>query len=50
MIFKYKYGHPFETEAVVEHVKESEGAPAFGTVDLQQGFRYRYGLSKDDIV
>lgn len=50
MIFKYKYGHPFETEAVVEHVKESEGAPAFGTVDLQQGFRYRYELSKDDIV
>ena len=25
MIWKYKYGHPFETEAVVEHVKEAGG-------------------------
>lgn len=50
MIWKYKYGHPFETEAVIENIKESEGIPPFVTVDLQQGFRCRYKLSKDDIV
>ena len=39
MIWKFKYGHPFETEAVAEHIKETEEAPPIGTVSLQDGFR-----------
>ena len=35
MIWKFKYGHPFETEAVAEHIKETEEAPPLGTVSLQ---------------
>ena len=50
MIWNYKYGHPFETEAVVEHVKETQGDPPFGTVGLEDGFRYRYELPKDAVV
>ena len=50
MIWKFKYGHPFETEAVAEHIKETEEAPPLGTVSLQNGFRWRYELAKDDIV
>ena len=30
MIWKFKYGHPFETEAVAEHIKETEEAPPLG--------------------
>ena len=50
MIWKFKYGHPFETEALTEHITETEEAPPLGTVSLQEGFRWRYELSKDDIV
>lgn len=50
MIWKFKYGKPFETEAVVESMKETEGNPPFGTVSLKDGFCYRYELSKNDVV
>lgn len=50
MIWKYKYGHPFETEAVVEHVKEAGGDPPFGAVSLDGGFRCRCELSEDAVV
>lgn len=50
MIWKYRYGRPFETDAVVEHVKEAKGDPSMGTVSLEDGFRYRYELSKDAVI
>lgn len=50
MIRKFKYGNPFETEAVVESMKEAEGNPPFGTIDLKAGFCYRYELFANDVV
>lgn len=50
MVWKFKYGNPFETEAVVGSIKETEGNPPFGTLSLKDGFCYRYELSKNDVV
>lgn len=41
MIQKLKYGNPFETEAVVMELPCQSGAPAYGTVSVDEhGFRY----------
>ena len=50
MVWKFKYGNPFETEAVVGSIKETEGNPPFGTLSLKDGFCYQYELSKNDVV
>ena len=34
MIKKYVYGNPFETEAVVTDISPEAGAPAYGTVSV----------------
>ena len=50
MVWKFKFGSPFETEAVVERIEETAGNPPFGTLSLEDGFCYRCTLSKNDVV
>ena len=50
MIRKYTYGTPFETEAVVYDISVSDGAPAYGVIDTQDGFSFTYIMDEEDIV
>lgn len=50
MIWKYKYGKPFETGAVVKQVAEEQGVPAYGKVSDENGFSFRYHMSEGDAV
>ena len=50
MVWKFKFGSPFETEAVVARIEETAGNPPFGTLSLEDGFCYRCTLSKNDVV
>ncbi|MDD6022843.1 MAG: glycoside hydrolase family 31 protein [Oscillospiraceae bacterium] len=50
MIQKYVYGTPFETDAVLGQWVPGSGEPAFGTVDLSEGFRFTYSMAEEDIV
>ena len=50
MIHKYIYGTPFETEAVVTDIAESDGTPAYGVTDSQEGFSFTYIMDDDDLV
>ena len=50
MIRKYTYGTPFETEAVVYGISASDGAPAYGVIDTQDGFSFTYIMDEEDIV
>ena len=50
MIQKYRYGHPFETEAVFMPVKETLGQPNFLTVSGDKALSFSYHMSPNDIV
>ncbi|HJB45394.1 MAG TPA: alpha-glucosidase, partial [Candidatus Mediterraneibacter surreyensis] len=50
MIRKYIYGMPFETEAVVTDIAQTDGAPAYGVINTQDGFAFTYIMEEDDIV
>ena len=52
MITKYKFGEPFETEAVVENIKEElfTGNIKMGKVSLEDGFCFRYEMSDDEVI
>ena len=50
MIREYRYGTPFETEALVEKAEAATGAFPYGTVDTKNGFSFTYTMDKDDIV
>ena len=52
MVKKYVYGNPFETEAVVTDIRPEAGAPAYGTVAVNDdgSFSYTYKLAAKDRV
>lgn len=50
MIQKYVFGHPFETEAVVEEISPSKGWPFYGEITTDDGFCFHYQMSEKDIV
>lgn len=50
MIRKYVYGKPFPTEAVITEVNPADGAPAYGSIETEQGFCFTYQMEEDDIV
>ncbi|MBE5961043.1 MAG: alpha-glucosidase [Lachnospiraceae bacterium] len=50
MIQKYRYGHPFETEAVIMPVKDTLGTPDFLTVSNKDTLIFSYEMDKADIV
>lgn len=50
MIQKYKFGKPFETEAVVRDIPCAEGMPKYGNINLEKGFRFTYEMQEKDMV
>lgn len=50
MIRKYIYGTPFETEAIVTDLAQTDGVPAYGVIDTQDGFSFTYIMDEEDIV
>ena len=50
MIRKYRYGAPFDTEAVTETIETANGAFPYGKISLERGFDFTYVMDADDIV
>ena len=50
MIRKYRYGTPFDTEALTEKIETAEGAFPYGEISQNDGFAFTYIMDEDDIV
>ena len=50
MITKYRYGTPFDTEALVEEISTTEGDFPYGKICLENGFEFTYIMDEADIV
>ena len=50
MIRKYRYGAPFNTEALIEEIETADGAFPYGKISLESGFDFTYVMEEDDIV
>ena len=50
MIRKYRYGNPFDTEALTEKIETTEGPLPYGEVSQEEGFVFTYIMDEDDIV
>ena len=50
MIRKYRYGTPFDTEALIKNVDSANGEFPYGKVSLDNGFDFTYIMDEDDIV
>lgn len=50
MIKKYTFGNPIPTESVVVSIEQTEGVPAYGNLNLTDGFQFTYTMAPDDIV
>ena len=40
MIRKYRYGTPFDTEALTEKIETAEGCFPYGKISLENGFDF----------
>ncbi len=50
MIRKYRYGTPFDTEALTEKIETTKGVLRYGEVSQEEGFVFTYIMDEDDIV
>ena len=50
MIRKYRYGTPFDTEALTEKIETAEGGFPYGKISLENGFVFTYIMDEEDIV
>ena len=50
MIRKYRYGTPFDTEALTEKIETTKGVLPYGEVSQEEGFVFTYIMDEDDIV
>ena len=50
MIKKYRYGTPFDTEALTEEIPAAAGDFPYGEISLESGFDFTYVMDEDDIV
>lgn len=50
MIRKYRYGAPFDTEALNEKIETTEEAFPYGEISQKDGFAFTYIMNEDDIV
>jgi len=50
MIRKYRYGAPFDTEAVTEKIETANGAFPYGKISLEKGFDFTYVMDEDDCL
>ena len=49
MIKKYRYGAPFDTEALTEKIETAEGAFPYGEISQNDGFAFTYIMDEDDM-
>ena len=42
MIRKYRYGTPFDTEALTEKIETTEGIFPYGKISQEEGFAFTY--------
>ena len=47
MIYKYRFGTPFETDAVVADIPDESAPFSFGTLSLEEGFTYTASMEDD---
>ena len=47
MIRKYRYGTPFNTEALTEKIETTEGVLPYGEVSQEEGFVFTYIMDFD---
>ena len=45
MIRKYRYGTPFDTEALTEKIETTKGVLPYGEVSQEEGFVFTYIMS-----
>ena len=50
MVQLYVFGHPFETDAVVQSVSETAGNPPIGTITTTHRFSFTHTLEAQDVV
>lgn len=50
MVKKYKFGDPFETEAVLEDIKPETAMPEYGEISVEDGFCFSCVMEDSDIV
>lgn len=50
MIKKYRFGTPFETEAIVKTMETEQGTPEFGEISTEEGFAFTYRMDGEDVV
>ena len=50
MIRKYRYGTPFDTEALTEKIETTESVFPYGEISQNDGFEFTYIMDEDDIV
>ncbi len=50
MIRKYRYGTPFDTEALTEKIETTESAFPYGEISQNDEFAFTYIMDEDDIV
>ena len=50
MIRKFRYGAPFNTEALTEEIETADGAFPYGKISLESGFDFTYVMDEEDIV
>ena len=50
MIRKFRYGAPFNTEALTEEIETADGAFPYGKISLESGFDFTYVMDDEDIV
>ena len=50
MIKKYRFGDPFQTDAVVNELPVEAGAFPVGNVETKDGFRFTFEMGAEDIV
>lgn len=50
MIKKFKFGKPFETEAVTFHVDDCSLPCPYGNISVDNGFQFTYTLGNQDVI
>lgn len=50
MIRKYRYGTPFDTEALTEKIETTESTFPYVEISKNDGFAFTYIMDEDDIV
>ncbi len=50
MVTKYRFGQPFETEAVVKEFSSSTAYDGPGTIRTENGFRWTLEMDREDVV